>query len=112
VLLEHRGDLAGAEEAYRRADERGDASAAFNLAGLLVERGDLEGAEEAYRRADERGDANAAFNLGVLLARRDDPEGAEAAYRRAAERAPDELGKKVRGALHDLHVSTRPDRDA
>ena len=62
MLLEQRGDLDGAEAAYRRADARGDATGAFNLGGLLAERGDLAGAEAAYRRADERGDAGGASN--------------------------------------------------
>jgi hypothetical protein len=31
ALLEARGDYAGAEEAYRRADERGDGFGAFRL---------------------------------------------------------------------------------
>jgi hypothetical protein len=86
VSLEHQSNLAAAEAAYRRADERGHAAAASNLGALLEERSDLAGAEAAYRRADERGDPNGAFNLGVLLERQSDPAGAEAAYRRADER--------------------------
>ena len=58
---------AGAEAAYRRADARGSADGAFNLAGLLLERGDTEGAIAAYRRADERGDAGAAATLGLVF---------------------------------------------
>jgi TPR repeat protein len=46
--------LEAAEDAYRRADERGDAAAAFNLGVLLHQRNDHEGAEAAYRRAAER----------------------------------------------------------
>jgi tetratricopeptide (TPR) repeat protein len=87
VLLKERGDLDGAEAAYRRADERGHADGAYNLGLLLAERGDLDGAEAAYRRADERGDAGGASNLGVLLQKeRGDMDGAEAAYRRADKR--------------------------
>lgn len=67
TTLEHTGDLGGAEEAYRRADELGYPVAAFKLGALLAERGDLAGAEAVYRRADERGHADAASNLGVLL---------------------------------------------
>ena len=70
VRLDRRGDLAEAEAAYRRADVRGDANGAFNLAGLLAEPGESAGAEAGYRRADERGDAGAAGNLGLLLERR------------------------------------------
>ena len=86
ALLYKRGDLEGAEAAYRRGDERGDAIAASNLGDLLEERGDTEGAEAAYRRGDERGDGWAAANLGALLHRRGDLEGAEAAWRRGDER--------------------------
>ena len=83
VLLEEKKDLAGAEAAYRRADERGHAAAASNLGVLLEGKGDRADAEAAYRRADERGEANGAFNLGVLLETTEDATGAEAAYRRA-----------------------------
>jgi len=83
VLLEERQDLAGAEVAYRRADERGHAAAASNLGVLLEGKGDPAEAEAAYRRADERGEANGAFNLGVLLETNEDLAGAETAYRRA-----------------------------
>ena len=86
VLLEEQKDVAGAEAAYRRADERGHAAAASNLGVLLEAGGDRAGAEAAYRRADERGEANGAFNLGVLLEGSEDLTGAEAAYRRADER--------------------------
>jgi peptidoglycan hydrolase-like protein with peptidoglycan-binding domain len=86
VLLEEQGDLPAAEEAYRRADDRGHAAAASNLGVLLEGRGDLARAEAAYRRADQRGEANGAFNLGVLLEEHHDFDGAEAAYRRADER--------------------------
>jgi peptidoglycan hydrolase-like protein with peptidoglycan-binding domain/tetratricopeptide (TPR) repeat protein len=80
------GDLRAAEEAYRRADERGDPSGAFNLGRLLVERGELAAAAVAFRRADKRGEPAAATNLGVLLEQQADLAGAAAAYRRASER--------------------------
>ena len=51
ILLERRGDLAGAEAAFRRGDERGDGAAAHNLGLLLERRGDLLGAEAAFQRA-------------------------------------------------------------
>jgi Flp pilus assembly protein TadD len=51
------GNVAGAEQAYRRAVERGEAIGAFNLGVLLHEHGDLAGAEAAYRRADLCGQA-------------------------------------------------------
>jgi TPR repeat protein len=96
------GDLAGAEDAFRRADDRGDAAAAFSLGGLLAERGDLAGAEDAFRRADERGHVAGVFNLGVLLEERGDLAGAEAAYRRAEERGHGEVAEMARAALLEL----------
>jgi tetratricopeptide (TPR) repeat protein len=60
VLLERRGDRDGAQAAYQRADERGDANGAFNLAVLLEELGEPAAAEAAYRRADQRGPAEVA----------------------------------------------------
>jgi peptidoglycan hydrolase-like protein with peptidoglycan-binding domain/TPR repeat protein len=86
VLLERRGDLAGAEASYRQADARGSADGAFNLAGLLLERGDVEAAMAAYHRADERGDAMAAATLGLLLLEQGDEVAALDAYARADER--------------------------
>jgi tetratricopeptide (TPR) repeat protein len=80
VLLHRRGDLAGAAEAYWRAEERGDGDAAFNLGVLLYEAGNLDGAEMAWRRCVERRDARAAANLGYLLQRRGDLEGALLAH--------------------------------
>jgi peptidoglycan hydrolase-like protein with peptidoglycan-binding domain/tetratricopeptide (TPR) repeat protein len=84
-LLEH-GDTAGAERAYRAADERGDAVAASNFGVLLENRGDLAGAEAAYRRADARGSADGAFNLAAMLLERGDTDEATDAYRRADAR--------------------------
>ena len=98
VLLEQRGDLDGAEAAYRRADERGDTSGSFNLWRLLADRGDLAGAAAAFSRADQRGDAAGATNLGMLLEQRGDFAGAEAAYRRADQRG-DANGAFNLGAL-------------
>ena len=86
VILERRGDLAGAEAAYRRADARGSAEGAFNLAGLLLERGDADAGMAALHRADLRGDAAAAATLGLLLVEKGDEAGACDAYSRADER--------------------------
>lgn len=80
---ECQGELVLAEEAYRRADERGDAEGALLLGVLLKRRGDLAGAEAAYLRAEARGSAPAACNLAVLLEAQGDVAAAEAAYRRA-----------------------------
>ncbi len=86
LLLARAGDRVGAEDAFRRADERGHAGAAFELGFLLAEEGDDAGATEAMRRADERGHPGGAFNLGVLLSAEGDRTGAKGAFRRAAER--------------------------
>jgi TPR repeat protein len=71
---------------YRRADESGAPSGAFNLGVLLHQRGDTAAAAAAYERAERRGDPDAAFNLGVLLYEAGDLDGAEAAWRRSAGR--------------------------
>jgi virulence factor Mce-like protein len=84
------GDLEGAEEAYRRADEAGHPTAAA-YAGVFDEaRGATHEAEEAYRRADERGDGFGAFRLGLLLSRAGDWEGARGAWARADERGQEQ----------------------
>jgi len=105
VLCEEQNDLAGAEAAYRRADDQGHAAAASNLGVLLERRRDLAGAEAAYRRADERGDPNGSFNLAVLLEDQNDLTGAEAAYRRADERGPAEVADAARAALLTLRTA-------
>lgn len=74
------------ELSYRRADETGVASGAYNLGVILHRRGDVAGATAAYERAEHRGDPDAAFNLGVLLYEIGDLDSAEAAWRRAAGR--------------------------
>lgn len=79
--------LADFEElVYRRADESGASTGAFNLGVMLHEQGDEAGAIAAYERAEQRGDPDAAFNLGVLLYELGDLDGAEAAWRRSVER--------------------------
>ena len=70
--LERDGDLEGAEDAYRRADARGDAAAARRFGLLLEQRGDLDDAERAYRRAHERGDGVGTALLGELIMRWED----------------------------------------
>jgi TPR repeat protein len=74
------------ELSYRRADESGAATGAFNLGATLHQQGDVAGALAAYERAERRGDRDAAFNLGVLLYEIGDLDGAEDAWRRSAER--------------------------
>src|SRR5205823_9185022 len=63
LLLEEQHDLAGAEKAYRRADDAGHTLAACKLGVLLEGRSERAQAEAAYARADHRGDAAGAFNL-------------------------------------------------
>jgi tetratricopeptide (TPR) repeat protein len=99
AALARKGDMAGAEAAYRRADEQGHPAAASNLGVLLEERGDLAGAEAAYQRADRRGDAAGAFNLGAMLVDRNDLAAAEPAFRRADERGDAGAAFKLGGLL-------------
>jgi peptidoglycan hydrolase-like protein with peptidoglycan-binding domain/TPR repeat protein len=85
-LLAQEGDHAGAQDALRRADERGHPEAAFMLGVLLAQQGDHAGAKEALRRADQRGHPDAAFDLGALLLQEGDRSAAEEAFRRSDER--------------------------
>ena len=86
IQSEERGLAEFEELYYRRADESGAASGAFNLGAMLHQQGDTAGAAAAYERAERRGDPDAAFNLGVLLYEAGDLDGAEAAWRRSAGR--------------------------
>jgi tetratricopeptide (TPR) repeat protein len=86
VLLEDCGDEAGAEAAYKRADEAGFAGGAYGLGQMLYAKGDIVGSIEANRRADQLGDADGAYNLGVLLQQSNDLRGAEEAFMRADDR--------------------------
>ena len=56
MLLESRGDLVGAEAAYRRADAMGFTDGACGLGQIFYARGDIEGSIAANRRADELGE--------------------------------------------------------
>ena len=86
IQSEARGLAEFEELYYRRADESGAATGAFNLGAMLHQQGDTAGAAAAYERAERRGDPDAAFNLGVLLYEAGDLDGAEAAWRRSAGR--------------------------
>ena len=86
LLLVQDGNLVGAEDALRRADDHGHPGAAFELAVLLTQEGDRAGAKEAFGRAEERGHPEAAFGLGVLLAEEGDRAEAKHAFERAMER--------------------------
>ena len=112
--LDERGDLDGAEAAYRAAvaAEPGDPSAHNNLGTMLrLVRGDVDGAEVAYRAAvaADPGYAKAHNNLGLLLqVERNDLVGAEAAYRAAIAAEPgyaaayDCLGSVLKDIGNDL----------
>lgn len=77
------GDHAGAEAAYRKADQLNDPEGAMFLGLALKRRGDMAGAQDAFRRAEVRGHPEAGSSLGNLLSDIGDAEGAKAAYKRA-----------------------------
>jgi tetratricopeptide (TPR) repeat protein len=66
-VLHERGELAEAQAAFVRADERGHGGGAFNLGLMLEAHGDSAGARAAYLRAHERGEAGADQALRRLL---------------------------------------------
>jgi hypothetical protein len=72
VLLAERGDLEGAEAAYRRADERGHPGGASKLGLLPKERGDLEGAKAAWRRVADSPDQQVTTLVRDALSPTDD----------------------------------------
>jgi tetratricopeptide (TPR) repeat protein len=76
-------DLDGALEAYRQADDLGDAEAAIMLGETYRKLGRSQLAEAAYTRAESRGHIEAPFCLGKMLDDLKDFEGAETAYKRA-----------------------------
>lgn len=86
IVLAWSGDIAGAEAAFREADEAGSSAASFNLAQLLAKQGNDRGAIEAFRRAVSRGHVVAGYALGEFLAESGDIEGSIEAYRVTAER--------------------------
>lgn len=79
------GDSDGELEAYRKADELGDAEAAILQGHALRSRGYFSPAREAYERAEARGHREAAMSLGNLLSDLGDKDGAKAAYIRSIE---------------------------
>lgn len=87
LVLERRGDIEAALEAFADAAERGDAYAVFRLGFIEeVHRRNDQQALRYYRVADEAGDANGAGNVGRLLKARGDLVGAEQAFGRCFER--------------------------
>ncbi len=86
VLRQGKGDLEGAEKAFRRAAAMNSAAGASNLGVLLWKLGELEEAETALRQAIELENLSGAWaNLGGVLDALGDPKGAEAAFRKAAK---------------------------
>ena len=91
-VLRGRGDLSGAEAAYREAIRSGPnfALPRNGLGIVLRDRGDLGGAAAAFREAARLDPADAIphLNLGNVLRELKNPGGAEAAYREAIRLAP------------------------
>jgi tetratricopeptide (TPR) repeat protein len=110
MILDDLGDHDGAVAAMRRAEARGDPSAAGTL-GLLLRRRtppDWEGAEAAHRRAvDIDYDERVWGNLGAVLAARGDLAGAEAAYRRAVQRDEPQAATHLR-YFYKNHPDMKP----
>ncbi|NMJ41473.1 tetratricopeptide repeat protein [Roseomonas sp. JC162] len=94
ALLAARGDLGGAEAAYRTAlaREPGNLAALVNLADFEARRGHADAAESALRRAVAAHPQEAAprFALGLALARRGQSSEALAMLAAAAALRPDE----------------------
>ena len=85
LLLTERGDLAEAENWYRRAAWHGDKNAMNNLGVLLKLRGNLTEAEIWYQRAADTGEVRAMVNLGTLMKGRGDLTKAKTWWRRAVQ---------------------------
>lgn len=66
LLWDEDGDLAGAENAYRRAREAGDENAYLNLGLLLLETGQIEAARAELTLALEQGGRNRTAALEAL----------------------------------------------
>jgi len=79
------GDVEGELEAYRLADELGDAGAAILLGQVLLRKGDVGAARAAYERSEARGHPEAAMSLGNLLRDLGDRSAAKVAYLRSIE---------------------------
>ena len=79
------GDLDGELEAYRKADELGDADAAILLGNALRKQGEVDPARAAYERAEARGHREAAMSLGNLFWDGGDTASAKSAFLRSIE---------------------------
>ena len=86
VLLEQRGDLDGAREAYQRADERGHGVGTCNLGALLAQQGDLAGPGRRISEPMSAAMHSPRINLGLLLEDEGNLADAKEAYRRADQR--------------------------
>ena len=85
LLLDDRGDSAGAQIWYRRAADAGNTDAMLNLGNLLVAREDAAGAEAWYRKAADAGNVGAMNNLGLLMRQSGHIADAERWYRKAID---------------------------
>jgi Flp pilus assembly protein TadD len=108
-LLQGRGDLAGAEHAYRQAvageDREIAVVAMVNLAAILMGRGEVAEAERLLRAVESESPQwapRAAFNLGGVLAMQGRNDEAEAAFRRAADSGHPEFVPLARAGLADI----------
>ena len=88
ALTVHEGDHDEADAWYRRAADKGDADAMYNLTILLEQRGNLDEVEVWFRRlrqAADDGDAAAMTNLGIMAEHRGDLAEAQTWYGQAVE---------------------------
>ncbi len=103
MLLARRGNRAGAEAAFRRADARGHAGAACSLGVILVRANDPDGAEAAFQRAHERGHPGGTYNLGLLLAAGGNDAAAAEFLGRAAASPDGRVARLAAAALDAAH---------
>jgi Flp pilus assembly protein TadD len=106
VAYRQLGDFAAAEECYRQALEvdKGEASAASNLASLYLSQGRVEEAQPLLRRVHNHLKRNPFhyFRQGVLAAERGHSEAAIKHLRQAIDRMPGESG--FHAALADAYL--------
>lgn len=111
-LLEDRGEVEEAKDAYKRAISSGHPDLApagwVNLGMILENEHDFEGAKKAFQQAIDSGhpdwSTRGAGALGVLLERTGDIEGAKVAYRKAAESTNEEVVSVAEGRLRSLEA--------
>jgi peptidoglycan hydrolase-like protein with peptidoglycan-binding domain/TPR repeat protein len=111
LLLERDGDLAAAEDVFRRADEAGHPAAAFELGVLRRRNGDRTGAKDALRGADKRGYPRAACDLGALLLQAGNQAEAEEWFRWADDRG-DARAASILGMLLEQRGDPARAKDA